>query len=209
MSSSLPIPTLIGQSVRLEPLTIDHVDALVEAANEDRSTYFFTKVPESHDDTVSYVTGLLSLFEADETIPFVQIDVKSGRVAGVTRYLTFRRAGPRQPAFAVEIGGTWLAASAQRTVLNTEAKLLLLEYAFSTMKVGRVDLKTDARNERARLAILRLGATFEGVLRRWQPSMVPGEESLLRDSAMYSILDLEWPGVYERLSSLIVHRQGD
>src|SRR5665213_4373024 len=144
MPSSLLIPTLIGQSVRLEPLTIDHVDAIVEAANEGRSTYYFTKVPESRDDTVSYVIDLLSLWEADEIIPFVQVDAKSERVAGATRFMTFRRADPQQSPFAVEIGGTWLAASAQRTALNTEAKLLLLEYAFSTMKVGRVDIKTDA-----------------------------------------------------------------
>jgi RimJ/RimL family protein N-acetyltransferase len=111
------------------------------------------------------------------------------------------------PPYAVEIGGTWLAASAQRTGINTEAKLLLLDYAFSVLGVGRVDLKTDARNDRSRNAMARIGGTFEGVLRNWQPSLVPGEEGRLRDSALYSILDTEWPDVHERLLELSVRRR--
>jgi RimJ/RimL family protein N-acetyltransferase len=107
----------------------------------------------------------------------------------------------------VEIGGTFLAASAQRTGINTEAKLLLLEHAFDVLGVGRVDLKTDARNDRSRNAMLRIGATFEGVLRNWQPSLVPGEEGLLRDSALYSITDREWPEVREHLASLTARRR--
>lgn len=103
--------------------------------------------------------------------------------------------------FAVEVGGTWLAASAQRTAVNTEAKLLLLAHAFDTWGVVRVDLKTDARNERSRAAIERLGARFEGVLRRWQPSQVAGEEDGYRDSAIYSVLDTEWPSVRANLAA--------
>jgi RimJ/RimL family protein N-acetyltransferase len=101
--------------------------------------------------------------------------------------------------YAVEIGGTWLAASAQGTGINVDAKLLLLTHAFEHWQVGRVDLKTDARNERSRNAIARIGATFEGVLRSWQPSLVAGEEGRLRDTAMFSIVAGEWPAVRARL----------
>jgi len=182
-------------------MSLDHVDALVEAANEDRSAYGFTQVPSSREEMAAYVVNLLEQHHNDLTIPFVQIDVASGRVIGATRYLGIRWEGARPLPFAVEIGGTWLAASLQRTRVNTEAKLLLLDFAFSTWHVARVDFKTDARNDRSRAAILRLGAVFEGVLRKSQSSMVPGEESLFRDSAFFSILDTEWPSVQSILSA--------
>ena len=102
---------------------------------------------------------------------------------------------------AIEVGWTWLAASAQGTGINTEAKLLLFTYAFETLGVVRVDLKTDARNARSRRAIERLGTRFEGVLRSWSPSWAPGEEGLLRDSAMFSVLATEWPAVKAALGA--------
>jgi N-acetyltransferase len=196
------MPSLSGDTVRLEALRLEHVDALFEAANEDRSAYYFTSVPSSHEEVTSNVNDLLLAGQAGEVVPFVQIDARSGRVVGVTRFMTIRRAARDLSPYAVEIGGTWLAASAQRTGINTEAKLLLLGHAFDVLGVGRVDLKTDARNDRSRNAIARIGATFEGVLRHWQPSLVPGEEGLLRDSALYSILDREWPKVREHLGTL-------
>jgi N-acetyltransferase len=99
----------------------------------------------------------------------------------------------RSELYAIEIGWTWLAASAQRTGINVEAKLLLLEYAFETLGVVRVDLKTDARNERSRRPIERRGVQFVGVLRHWSQSYAPGEARLLRDSAMFSVMVSEWP----------------
>ena len=93
---------------------------------------------------------------------------------------------------AVEIGSTWLAPSAQRTPVNTEAKLLMLTHAFEVWHVQRVTLKTDARNERSRNAILRLGARFDGVLRANMPAY---DGAWPRDSAFYSILASEWPAV--------------
>jgi RimJ/RimL family protein N-acetyltransferase len=93
----------------------------------------------------------------------------------------------------VEVGGTWLAASAQRTPINTEAKLLMFEHAFEVLGVHRVAVCTDVRNARSRTAILRIGATFEGVLRSHRGSYVPGEGA--RDSAMYSVIAGEWPDV--------------
>jgi RimJ/RimL family protein N-acetyltransferase len=199
MPASYVVPTLVGEFVRLEPMTVAHVERLLEAANEDRATYFYTKIPQTFDEMAAYVNDLLGKWELDEAIPFVQVDVETGRVVGATRFMTFRREALRKTLFAVEIGGTWLSGSTQRSGVNTEAKLLLLEYAFTTLKVARVDLKTDARNDRSRAAILRLGASYEGVLRRFQPSMVAGEEGLFRDTAMYSIIDEEWPGVFESL----------
>jgi len=206
MSAAFETPTLVGDAVRLEALGLEHVDALAAAANEDRSEYYFTSVPSSRDEITSYVEGLLRSWQAGEVVPFVQIDARDNRVVGVTRFMTIRRADREMPPFAVEIGGTWLAASAQRSGINTEAKYLLLGHAFDVLRVGRVDLKTDARNDRSRQAIARIGATFEGVLRHWQPSLVPGEEGLLRDSALYSILDREWSGVREHLRTLIANR---
>jgi RimJ/RimL family protein N-acetyltransferase len=206
MAPAFETPTLCGDAVRLEALDLDHVDALYEAANEDRSAYFFTSVPSTRYEMAASVEGLVRSWQAGEVVPFVQIDARSGQAVGVTRFMTIRRAPGASTPFAVEIGGTWLAASAQRTGINTEAKYLLLGYAFDVLGVGRVDLKTDARNDRSRNAIARLGATFEGVLRHWQPSLVPGEEGLLRDSALYSILDREWSDVGEHLRTLMADR---
>jgi len=184
-------------------MSLDHVDALVEAANEDRSTYGYTEVPTSREQMTAYVLGLLEQHQNDLMMPFVQIEASSDTVVGATRYLTIRCEAGRTFPFAVEIGGTWLAASSQRTRINTEAKLLLLDYAFSTWQAVRVDFKTDARNDRSRVAIQRLGAVYEGVLRKSQSSLVSGEELLFRDSAYFSILDTEWPMVQSELRSRI------
>lgn len=199
MPTPYAIPTLAGELVRLEPATAAHLEGLFEAANEDRSNYLYTKVPRTNEETASYVAELLREWECGDTIPFVQISLGTQRVVGVTRFMTIRRRTSTGPPFAVEIGGTWLAGSAQRTGVNTEAKLLLLQYAFTVLDVVRVDFKTDARNARSRAAILRLGSTFEGVLRSFQPSLVAGEEGLFRDSAMFSIVKDEWSGVLESL----------
>ncbi len=203
MAIAFETPSLSGDAVRLEALRRDHIDALTAAANEDRAAYHYTHVPSSSNDVAAQVDDLLRSWQAGDVVPFVQIDARSSQVVGLTRYMTIRRAGPEWAPYAVEIGGTWLAASAQRTGINTEAKYLLLAYAFDVLGVGRVDLKTDARNDRSRNAILRIGATFEGVLRHWQPSLVPGEEGLLRDSALYSIVDREWPEVRGHLETLM------
>lgn len=153
----------------------------------------------------TYVEDLLSGRESGLTVPSAQVDAASDLAVGVTRFLTLRYRSGRGLPFAVEIGGTWLAASAQRTAINTEAKFLLLRHAFETWGVARVDLKSDARNEQSRAAIHRIGATFEGVLRQWQPSALDGEESLYRNTAMYSVVDAEWPAVREQLRAKL-HR---
>jgi len=197
---SLDVPTLAGRLVRLEPLAPDHLDDLVAAAGEDGATYGYTVVPRTRDAMRAHIATLLAERDAGEAVPFAQVRVEGGRAVGMTRYLLFRRTGAAAAPFAVEIGGTWLAASAQRSGVNQEAKLLLLTWAFDRWGSVRVDFKTDARNERSRTAIEGLGATFEGVLRNWQPSHVPGEEGGLRDSAMFSITAAEWPRVREALA---------
>lgn len=198
--------TLTGRVVRLEPLTEDHIDGLTFAASEDRSTYAYTAVPDGPEETASFVRALLSARAIGETIPFAQVRVSDGEPVGVARYLTLRGHRPGDVPYAVEIGGTWLAASAQGTAINPEAKLLLLTHAFEVWNVGRVDLKTDARNARSRAGIESIGATFEGVLRRWQPSLHAGEEGGLRDTAMFSIIASEWPRVRDALIERVARR---
>ncbi len=198
---TLAARVLEGRLVRLEPLSAAHAYEIAAAASEDRATYDYTVVPDGLAGAAAYVADLLGARDRGETVPFVQRDAASGRLVGATRFLTLRYDG--ESPFAVEIGGTWLAASAQRSGLNTEAKLLLLDHAFTTWRVARVDLKTDARNVRSRAAIERLGATFEGVLRHWQPSLVVGEEGRYRDSAIYSFIDTEWPERRRHLAGLL------
>jgi RimJ/RimL family protein N-acetyltransferase len=199
----LETPTLLGRRVRLEPLDASHVEGLVSAALEGRTTYGFTTVPLDTSSMTRHVEGLLRDYEAGVVVPFTQVEPASGRCVGMTCYLTIRSRPGESVPFAVEVGGTWLAASVQRTGINTEAKYLLLRHAFEHWRVTRIDFKTDRRNERSRAAIARVGASFEGVLRHWQPSHVVGEESLYRDSAMFSIIDTQWPDVRVRLESMM------
>lgn len=195
MDLRLAVAPLTGHHVRLEPLASAHVSGLLRAANEDRSSYGLTSVPESAEAMTTYVEELRCEHDGGECTPFAQVDVRTHQVIGATRFLNIRIKEGAEAPWAVEIGGTWLGASAQRSAVNTEAKYLLLTYAFETWGVVRVDLKTDARNERSRRAIERIGASFEGVLRQWQPSMVSGEEGLYRDSALFSVVGEEWPTV--------------
>lgn len=194
MRSSLEV-TLVGEHTTLTPLSVEDVVGLVRAATEDRATYGFTTVADTPVAMRAVVDALLAERDERVALPFTTRRTDSGEVVGMTRFLTMRWWYARGHPDATEIGGTFLAASAQRTSVNTEAKLLMLTHAFETWEVQRVDLKTDARNERSRRAIERLGATFEGILHAWQPSLVPGEEGTARDSAMYSILPSAWPHV--------------
>jgi RimJ/RimL family protein N-acetyltransferase len=193
--------TLTGTHVQLEPLSLDHVHQLVVAANEDRSSFGWTPVPETVAAMKSYVAALLADAEAGRVVPFAQRRLSDQRVVGCTRYLEIRYWTHRDVPDEVEVGGTWLAASAQRTALNTEAKLLLFGHAFDTWDVRRLAICTDARNTRSRDAIARTGATFEGILRNHRASAVEGEIGLPRDTALYSITDREWPTVRAGLAA--------
>jgi RimJ/RimL family protein N-acetyltransferase len=178
--------------VRLEPLSMRHGADLAVAAEENRAAYDFTRVPRGWEVT-DFLAAHFERVRDGKLAPFAQIRQADGRAVGVTAYWDPRFWPGRAELCAIEIGWTWLAASAQRTGINVEAKLLLFEYAFETLGVVRVDLKTDARNARCRRALERLGACFEGVLRQWSQSHAPGEEGLLRDSAMFSVIAAEWP----------------
>jgi len=191
-------PVLEGTLVRLEPLAHRHAADLAVAAEEDRSSYGFTWVPRAvqvHD----YIDAQLGRAATGSMAPYAQIQVSSGRAVGATAYWSPRLWLERSELCAIEVGFTWLAASAQGTGINPEAKLLLFRHAFEQWGVVRVDLKTDARNMRSRAAIEALGARFEGVLRNWSQSWKPGEEGKLRNSAMFSVIAPEWPACRRRL----------
>jgi RimJ/RimL family protein N-acetyltransferase len=199
---SVAAPTLTGTHVQLEQLSLDFADELTAAGNQERSSYGWTPVPPTVDGMQRYIAGLLGDQQARTAVPFVQRRISDGVLVGCTRYLRLEWwAGGDLPA-EVEIGGTWLAASAQRTPINTEAKYLLLSNAFDTWNVHRVSICTDARNTPSRTAILRIGASFEGILRSHRGSYAPGEENTVaRDSAMYSVIRSEWPAVKQGLEA--------
>ena len=208
----LLVPTLIGKSMALEPLTIEHVPYLVAAASQDRSTFGFTVVPDGIEEMTGYVETLLSGHQVGQDIPFVQrrvnADSSLGDVVGCTRFMNIlfplgRTVNGVSVPDEIEIGGTWLAKSAQRTSVNTEAKLLLMTHAFDTWGVQRVAICTDERNEQSRRAIERIGGVFEGVLRSDRPSWVPSEKGLLRNTAVYSVVSAEWPRVKSRLTTIL------
>ena len=186
-------PVLDGSLVRLEPLSVRHAADLTVAVEEDRSSYGFTLVPRASE-VDDYLSAQFAR-TAQGLIPFAQVRQADGRAVGCTAYWDPRSWPGRDGLRAIEIGFSWLAASAQGSGINTEAKLLLMSHAFDNLRVARVDLKTDARNVRSRRAIEALGATFEGVLRSWSMSWAPGEEGRLRDSAMYSVVASEWNAV--------------
>ncbi|MBO0807139.1 MAG: GNAT family N-acetyltransferase [Actinobacteria bacterium] len=193
------VPVLEGSLVQLEPLALRHTRDLAAAAEEDRGSYGHTLVPRG-----SEVGGYLDAQfarAAQGLIPFAQVRRADGRAVGCTAYWDPRTWPGRDDLRAIEVGFTWLSASAQGSGINAEAKLLLMSHAFDVMQVARVDFKTDARNARSRRALEALGATFEGVLRSWSMSWAPGEEGLLRDSAMYSVVAPEWDAVRSRLTA--------
>jgi RimJ/RimL family protein N-acetyltransferase len=198
--------TLEGRFVRLEPLTPAHAEGLLAAARGPRDTYGFTPVPRDEAGTAAYIETALAEQRAGRSLPFATVDRVGGRVVGTTRFLNIEfwpwppgnrhQRGADRPD-VVEIGATWLAASAQRTPINTEAKLLMLAHAFDGWRVHRVSLMTDARNQRSRQAILRLGARFDGVLRAARPA----SDGAIRDTAAFSILEAEWPAVRANLEA--------
>jgi RimJ/RimL family protein N-acetyltransferase len=202
-STVLPAFELTGEHVRLEPLSPAHVPALAAAAAEDRGSYAFTRVPDGPAETAEYVRVALRERAGGQVLPFAVVRARDDAVVGSTRFLDMEVLGipgvlvpdERRPPSVVEIGSTWYAASAQRTALNSQVKLLLLGHAFDVWRVLRVTLKTDARNQRSRTAIERLGARFEGVRR----AHTMASDGTVRDSAYYSIVAAEWAGVRDGL----------
>lgn len=198
MSFHFEGPVLEGSLVRLEPLDQRHAPDLAAAASQRRESYAYTWVPGTLEEAVDYVDQQHARAATGRLAPYAQVDRTTGRAMGATSYWDPRHLADGR-FYAVEVGFTWLAASAQGTGVNTEAKLLLFRHAFEVFRVSRVDLKTDARNARSRAAIESVGGRFEGVLRNWGPSWAPGEQGRLRDSAIFSITEAEWPACRARL----------
>lgn len=181
-----PQPTLTGRHVALRPLESGDADALLVAAADGELWNMTLTVVPGPATVRGYIDTALAGRAAGTVMPFVVVDRESGRVIGSTR---FWKIDPRNRK--LEIGHTWLAAGAQRSPVNTEAKYLLLRHAFEAMHCVRVQFTTDVLNERSRAAILRIGATQEGIVRH-ERIMPDGRK---RDSVRFSIIDDEWPPV--------------
>ena len=186
--------TLEGSVVKLEPIRPEHADLFWQIAKEDLEDIFrwipySMKTPEHFR---KLIEKALAEQERGESVVFATVDRSSGRVIGSTRFMNIDRANRR-----AEIGSTWIASAWQRTGVNTEAKYLMLRHAFEVWGCFRVELKTDALNEKSRAAILRLGAKEEGTLRRHVITWT----GRVRDSVYFSILDNEWPGVKAKLET--------
>ena len=198
---------LQGKHIRLEPLGRSHVDGLVAAAGDDAQLYQWSPVPRGKASATTYIEAALAWRDAGTAVPFATVRNADGAVLGSTRFWNVERwAWPQgHPSYgrgvpdACEIGYTWLTRSALRTAANTEAKLLMLTHAFEVWRVLRVCFHTDARNERSRAALERIGGKFEGILRvhRMAADFIP------RDSVRYSIVATEWPDVKQRLTHLL------
>jgi len=188
-----PIP-LEGTHVRLVPLSLDHVPALWEVANDWDLWELGMSAIRTEDDLRRYVEAALAMQAAGTALPFATTEAATGRPIGSTRF------GNVEPAHRrVEIGWTWIGRRWQRTAVNTEAKYLMLHHAFETWGCVRVELKTDVLNGRSRNAMLRIGAREEGVLRKHQIT----DLGRVRDSVFFSIVDDEWPAVKARLEAML------
>jgi RimJ/RimL family protein N-acetyltransferase len=183
--------SLEGQYVRLEPLSEDHRDGLIEAISDGKLwEVFVTLVPQvAGIDT--FIEAAITAHKNGDGLAFATIDKASGRVVGSTRFMKANLPNKR-----IEIGFTFIAKSYQKTVINTEVKLLMLTHAFEVMKLNRVEFITDYLNQASRNAILRLGAKEEGILRNHM--VMPNGR--VRDSVIFSITNHEWPGVKQNVT---------
>ncbi|MDF2440821.1 MAG: N-acetyltransferase, partial [Abditibacteriota bacterium] len=190
----LPV-VLGGARARLEPLAMYHATSLLEAAQDPRIWEFMPARLESLQSVQSWIEQALASHARGEELPFAIIDQSDGRAVGSTRLCDYQAAHRN-----VEIGWTWLQPSVWRTRVNTESKYLLLRHCFETLKLVRVTLKADARNERSQRAIERIGGVREGVLRRHR--ILP--EGFIRDTVYFSILDCEWAIVKAQLEKMLL-----
>ena len=189
--------TLEGTHVRLEPLAPQHLDGIVRAGEDDAVWTWLPYRPTTRAEYEAWLNDALAAQAKDQQLPFATVDRATGDVVGSTRIFFFY-----PPDRRVEIGGTWLAPSAQRTPINTESKLLLLTHCFDVLRCVRVELKTDARNTNSRRALARIGAKYEGVMRKHMLT----RGGYHRDSVYYAIVDDDWPDVRRRLEELLAKR---
>ena len=191
-----PQPILLaGRHVRLEPLTPAHAVGLFVAATPEVFRHLIIPPFQTVADAEKYVADALAAQATGTEVAFATVHQGDGRVVGTTRYLDIRR-----PHRGLEIGWTWITPEAQRTAVNTEAKYLMLRQAFEGWGALRVQLKTDANNAKSRAAILRIGASFEGIIRK---QMLRPHDGYQRDSAMFSIIESEWPAARGKLQAML------
>jgi RimJ/RimL family protein N-acetyltransferase len=184
--------TLEGPSIRLVPLSEAHHGPFCAAGLDDELWRWSPTPVRTPDEMAAYIAVALSEQARGAALPFAVVEKSSGRVIGSTRY------GGIEPVHRrVEIGWTWLARPWHRTATNTEAKYLLLRHAFETLGCIRVELKTDALNERSRAAIRRIGAREEGILR----SHMIAAGGRIRDTVYHGIVAAEWPAVKAALET--------
>jgi RimJ/RimL family protein N-acetyltransferase/GNAT superfamily N-acetyltransferase len=195
--------TLAGKVIRLEPLQREHVPGLVAAAAGGGELYRWSAVPQDEAQVRRYVETAIAARDGGTAMPFAVVRAADDTVIGSTRFFDLDYwpwpAGRDRPGpDTCEIGYTWLSPKAIRTGANTEKKRLMLTHAFEVWQVASVSLHTDARNERSRQAMERIGARFEGVLRAHRL----GTDLRPRDSARFSVTAADWPAVRERLAEL-------
>ena len=186
--------TLQGRIVRLEPLSQAHVPELCRNGLDAELWRWIPTPVASAEQMRGYVQTALKEQQSGDSLPFAIVSQASGRAVGSTRYMNIVPAHRR-----LEIGSTWLTSDVQRSGANTEAKLLLLTHAFEVLGAHRVELKTDALNEKSRAAIARIGAVEEGIFRRH----VVCASGRVRDTVYFSIIDGEWPAVKARLTGML------
>jgi RimJ/RimL family protein N-acetyltransferase len=184
--------TLEGEVVRLEPLSLDHLSGLTQVGLDAEIWRWMPMFVQSPQDMRTLIEDALAEGAAGTMVPFATIERASGKPVGSTRYLSIVPQHRR-----LEIGWTWLAPPWQHSAVNSEAKLLMLQHAFEKLGALRVEFKTDALNEPSRTALLKIGATEEGVFR--QHMVMPGGRR--RDSAYYSVIEEEWPRVKGQLEA--------
>lgn len=177
---------LEGAHVLLEPLGHAHIEGLSKIAFDPDLWRLNVATIRDPDELRASIEAMLAAQRAGTMLPFATIERRTRRVIGSTRFMNIERAHRR-----LEIGGTWIAKPWQRTVINTEAKYLMLRHAFEELGCVRVELKTDALNQQSRTAILRIGAKEEGTLRQHTITW----NGRTRDTVYFSILDKEWPQV--------------
>jgi N-acetyltransferase len=182
--------TLKGEFVVLEPLKIEHLDSLCEVGLIEELWRLIPTQIDSPEAMKNYIETALDEQRRGVSLPFVTVEKSSSKIIGSTRFGNIDAKNLR-----AEIGWTWINPAWQRTYVNTEVKLLMLTHAFETWKCIRVELKTDALNEKSRKAILRLGAKQEGIFRQH----LICDSGRLRDTVYFSILDNEWQNVKENL----------
>jgi RimJ/RimL family protein N-acetyltransferase len=198
--------SLDGRFVRLEPMGPAHIGGLLEVATEDRSTFAFTPVPWDRTSMTTYVERAVAKRDAGDQYPFVTTVDDGQRIVGTTRFYDLTpwdwsslfpgsQVHQRHEPDVASIGYTWLHPSAQRTPINTEAKLMMMTHAFEQWRVRAVRFQTDARNQRSRAAIERLGCTLDGVIRTDRPAA----DGTVRDTAVFTMLAADWPAHGARL----------